>query len=454
MPAVSADGKKYTFTIRPGFKFNTGEEVTADIYANVINRDLNPKLVSPSVAFIGDIVGAGAVANKKAKKASGVTVRGDKLTIRLTKQAPDFVARMAMNFFCAVPLDTPVPLNANSIPGAGPYYIASRTPNREVVLKRNPNYTGSRPHHVDSMVVTVNANINQSLLQVKANESDYDLYGLPATAAAQLSKQYGVDKSRFFVHTLNAVNYLAINMRRVKDVAIRKAINSAIDRPAIVRQAGVLAGQPTDQVLPPTIRGFEDANIYPLNAPNLARAKALMKGRTMKMTLYSTNDPQNQNQDQVIAANLKAIGIDVTPKPLPFSALVNAIGDPTEAYDLVSIGWIADYPDPVDFINILFDGKNIHPQNNNNVALDERSCLQRADGGCREAVGPGALRRLRSARHRHHAPAGALGRDVRAHDSRADLEAGRLLHLPAGLRDDEPDERLSEVSARRAAPST
>ena len=87
----------------------------------------------------------------------------------------------------------------------------------------------------------------------------------------RLSQQYGVNKGRFFVHTLNAVNYVAINMRRVKDVSIRKAINFAIDRPAIVRQAGVLAGKPTDQILPPTVRGFEDAHLYPLNGPNVAR---------------------------------------------------------------------------------------------------------------------------------------------------------------------------------------
>jgi ABC-type transport system substrate-binding protein len=389
LPRISADGKTYTFTIRPGFKFNTGEEVTARTFANVINRDLNPALASPSVAFIGDVAGADAVINKKAKTASGVRVSGNTLSIRLTKQAPDFLARMAMNFFCAVPLDTPVPLSGNSIPGAGPYYIASRTPNRQVVLKRNPNYGGTRPHHLDSMVVTVNANINQSLLQVKANEADYDLYGLPQTAAAQLSQQYGVNKGRFFVHTLNAVNYVAINMRRVKDVSIRKAINVAIDRPAIVRQAGVLAGQPTDQILPPTVRGFEDAHLYPLNGPNVARAKSLMNGRTLKMTLYSSNDPISQNQDQVIVANLKAIGIDVRPKPLPFSALVNAIGDPTEPYDLVLIGWIADYPDPVDFINILFNGRNIHPQNNNNLALMNVPALNARMEAAERLSGPG-----------------------------------------------------------------
>jgi ABC-type oligopeptide transport system substrate-binding subunit len=181
MPRISVDGKTYTFTIRPGLQFNTGEEVTAATFAHVINRDLNPKLLSPSVAFLKDVVGANAVVNKKAQTASGVRASGNTLTIRLTRQAPDFVARLAMNFFCAVPRDLPVPLKANTVPDAGPYYIASRSPNRSVVLKRNPNYHGSRPHHVDQMVVTANATLSQSLLQVRTGEADYDIYGLPPT---------------------------------------------------------------------------------------------------------------------------------------------------------------------------------------------------------------------------------------------------------------------------------
>ena len=100
LPAVSSDGKAYTFTIRKGFKFNTGEEVTAQTFAHVIDRDLAPALQSPAVTFLSDVVGADAVVNKKATHASGVTVDGDKLTVKLTRVAPDFVARMAMNFFC------------------------------------------------------------------------------------------------------------------------------------------------------------------------------------------------------------------------------------------------------------------------------------------------------------------------------------------------------------------
>jgi peptide/nickel transport system substrate-binding protein len=369
MPRVSADGRTYTFTIRPGFQFNTGEPVTAATFAHVINRDLAPALHSPSVAFLQDVVGAPAVENGKAKTASGVRARGNTLTARLTSRAPDFVARMAMNFFCAVPLDLPVPLKASSVPSAGPYYIADRAPNRTVTLNRNPNYHGSRPHHVDKMIVTVNTNPNQSLLEVRSGAADYDIYQLPQSAAAPLAKSHGVNKGRFFVHPQNAIIYLALNMRRVKDASIRRAINFAIDRPAIVRQAGFLAGEATDQILPPTIRGFRQAALFPLERPDLARAKRLMKGRRLKMTLYSPNDPIAAGQSQVIVANLKQIGIDVTPKPLPFSTLIAATGDPTEPYDLVLNGWLADYPDPVDFINILLDGSKISSQNNVNTAL-------------------------------------------------------------------------------------
>src|SRR5581483_6437747 len=368
-PTVSEDGKTFVFTIRHGLEFNTGEPVTAATFAAAFNRDLNPKVQSPAVSFMGDIKGAQAVIDGKARKASGIVARGNRLTITLTRAAPDFLARSAMPFFCAIPIDTPVPLASNSLPSAGPYYIASHSPNRQIVLRRNPNYHGPRPHHVETMAVTVNANLNQSLLQVRANQADYDIYPLPSTAGAQLSKQFGVNRSRFFVHQTNAINYLAINTRRVADVSVRQAINNAIDRPAIVRQAGILAGTPTDQILPPTLRGFHAVRIYPVAGPDVARAKALMHGRKLKMTLYSPNDSTAQNQAQVIVANLKAIGISVTVKPMPFSTLLAATGDPTEPYDLVLNGWLADYPDPVDFINILLDGTRITSRNNVNVAL-------------------------------------------------------------------------------------
>src|SRR5919198_4984252 len=104
MPTISNDGKTYTFTVRDTFKFSppSNAPVTADVFKFAIERTLTPKMQSPGASFIADIVGAQDMLDGKAKHASGVTVNGNKLTVQLTKAAPDFLARIAMPFFCAI----------------------------------------------------------------------------------------------------------------------------------------------------------------------------------------------------------------------------------------------------------------------------------------------------------------------------------------------------------------
>ena len=107
-PKVTDGGKRYTFTIRKGFRFSDGTPVTAGSYARAIERGLSPKMQSSAASFLGDVVGAGKVMVGKATRPSGVTVSGDTLVIRLTKPAPDFLNRIAMPFFCAVPENLPI----------------------------------------------------------------------------------------------------------------------------------------------------------------------------------------------------------------------------------------------------------------------------------------------------------------------------------------------------------
>jgi ABC-type oligopeptide transport system substrate-binding subunit len=86
---VSNGGKVYTFTIRKGFKFSDGTNVTANSFKIAVNRVANHDLASPGAAFIVDpngtnIVGAKAVNDGNGTNVSGVTVKGNKLKIRLT----------------------------------------------------------------------------------------------------------------------------------------------------------------------------------------------------------------------------------------------------------------------------------------------------------------------------------------------------------------------------------
>jgi peptide/nickel transport system substrate-binding protein len=371
MPRVSAGGRAYTFTVRRGMRFSDGSAVTPRSFVRSLERVLDPKMASPGAQFYSDIVGGAAYLVGKARRIAGIRVAGDQLTIRLSKVAPDFLARMGMNFTCAVPESLPIdPKGVNVLPGAGPYYVASKTPGRSIVLKRNPSYGGARPQKWDEMRVTVGVDSNQSFLQVKRGDADYDMTGLPPTAHAELTRTYGINRSRYFVHTANTIQYIALNTSRplFEDVRARQAVAHAVDRRSLARLAGLNGGAPSDQLLPPGIPGYRDARIYPLDKPNVERARQLLNGKTATAVLYAGNDPVSKNAAQVIQANLRQVGITVEPKTFTFAVVIEKAGRQGEPFDMFLIGWFADYPDPYDFINVLLHGRSISKTNNINTA--------------------------------------------------------------------------------------
>ena len=375
-PTVSKDGKTYTFTVRSGMKSNTGQTLTAANFAFSINRVLNPKMQSPAVPFItGDngIVGAQAVVDGKATTASGVKAAGQKLTITLLKADGSLLAKLAMNFFCALPTDTPTdPNGINTFPSWGPYYVASRQVGRSLILKTNPNYKGQRPHNIDTFNITANTNLDQTLLQIKSGQVDYDMGGPPATANADLAKEFGINKGRYFINRGLNVDYWAMNTGRpaFSNATMRRAANFAIDRPAMVRVRGYLAGFRNDQLLPPGIGGYKDIKLYPIKGSDYAKAKSLAgsAGGCKDVTLYTTTSAVGQNLGQVLKYNLSQMGCNVTVKLFQGFQIYIAAGTKGEPFDVVAAGWFADYADPYDFIDVLLNGENIHEANNNNLA--------------------------------------------------------------------------------------
>jgi len=370
-PVISKDGKTYTITVKSGFKFSDGKPVTAANFAFAINRALNPAMQSPAAPFISNVVGAQAVLDKKATKASGVIVKGNKITIKLTQPDGGMLAKLGMPFFQALETSLPTdPKGVNAYPSAGPYYIASRDVGRQIIVKKNPNYKGSRPANVDQFTIAVNTNLDQSLLQVKSGQVDYDMGGLPPTAHADLAGQFGVNKSQYFVHPLVETDYVALNTARPAfgSVNMRKAANQAIDRPAMLRVRGAFAGKRTDQILPPGMGGFNDQKIYPITGANYTKAKSLAGSNCKSVNLWTANSTTGQALGQVFKYNLGQIGCDVNVRLFQGFQIYTAAGQKGADFDAALIGWNQDYPDPYDFLDVLLNGNNIHETNNNNVA--------------------------------------------------------------------------------------
>jgi ABC-type oligopeptide transport system substrate-binding subunit len=370
-PVISKDGKTYTITVKSGFKFSNGKPVTAANYVFAMNRALSPTMQSPAAPFMTTIQGAQAVIDGKASKASGIKQKGNKIIIKLAQPDGGILAKLGMPFFQALPTNLALDKNGvNAYPSAGPYYISERTTGRHITVKRNPNYKGPRPANVDSFDITVNTNLDQSLLQTKSGQVDYDMGGLPATAHADLAQQFGINKSRYFVHPLVETDYVALNTARPTfgSVAMRQAANYAIDRPGMLRVRGAYAGKRTVQILPPGMGGFKRTKVYPIQGSNYAKAKQLAGSNCKSVNLWTGNTPTGQNLAQVFKFNLSQIGCDVNVKLFQGFQIYTAAGTKGADFDAVLAGWNQDYPDPYDFIDVLLNGENIHDTNNNNLA--------------------------------------------------------------------------------------
>jgi peptide/nickel transport system substrate-binding protein len=366
---VSNGGKTYTFTIRKGFRFSDGTAVTASSFRYAINRVANHDLASPGAAFITDangtnIVGAKEVNEGNATDVSGVTVKGNKLTIRLTNADGTFMSKITTPFFQAtstkLPLDREI-VNVSditTIPSAGPYAYSRNEVNTLTSLRQNPFYKSgpgrNRPRNLSG--VDIQWNLFELFAFQQVESGGLDEGPLPASEVQRIANYYGVNKTRFWSMPTNCTGFLPMNMANDLfrgNANLRRAISYAIDRRAYVAQAGPYAGQPWSRLLNPGVPGWTPENPYPLNRPNLAKAKKLAAGhfKDGKITVYyGSSGTTNPAQAQIVRQDLINLGFsagNINMKGFSGGNIYDAMGVKGNDADIgVSMGLCSDFPDP------------------------------------------------------------------------------------------------------------
>jgi peptide/nickel transport system substrate-binding protein len=358
---ISSDGKNYAFAIRSGLRLSNGGRLTARSFARAFGRVLAPSMQSDGAFELEAVVGAGDV--REGSLPAGIVVRGNRLVFRLTKPVPNFLAKMTLAVFCAVPPNLPIDPEGISAPihSGGPYYVAEYVRGRRLVLKRNRFYRGSRPHRIDTFVVDfASASSDEVIQRIKRGTADWGVEDERGYfhGGSEL-RQY---KSQFSVAPGLSVGFFYLNGRRgvFRSTALRRAANFAVDRRALVRQwGGSLAARPTDQHLPPSIPGFENVSIYPFR-PNVRKAKALARGRlgSRKASFYVREDPRHVALAQIVKRNLAGIGLDVEIKIFPRGVYFQKLNTPGEPWDIGLSGWDPSYFDPFTYLNEMLDS---HP---------------------------------------------------------------------------------------------
>jgi peptide/nickel transport system substrate-binding protein len=367
LPKISDNGLLYTFTMRPGAKFSDGKPITPADVKYSFERLMNPKVATGTGGYFTDLIGANAYMAGKSNDIGGITTTATTISFRLSQADGAFLYKTALPTTCPVPVGTPMkPIETGALEmnyASGPFKIASYAPSRQLVLVFNKNYDqklGVRGH-VAKIVFTIGSQSTQSVLQIQAGQLDFQVSNLATADIIKLSQNKAL-AGQVHDSPRPSLTYIFLNneVPPLNNVDVRKAINYAINRTAILAQwGGPLAGAPSDQIIPAGQSDYKQFNIYP-NTPDLTKAKALMKAAHVKLpvtlALRTQNDtPGFINMAQVIQANLKPLGINVQIVGTPNSVNSSFISNYKAHVPMGIEPWSLDFPDGEAIINTGLD---------------------------------------------------------------------------------------------------
>ncbi|TDQ61468.1 dipeptide transport system substrate-binding protein [Phaeovulum veldkampii DSM 11550] len=365
---VSADGLEYTFKLRPGVKFHTTEFFAP-------TRDMNADDVIFSFMRQGDanhpwnqyVAGVSYEYYNSMEMSTLIKeiVKVDDLTVKfvLTRPEAPFMANLGMDFASIVSKEYADKLEAegrkedlNNLPvGTGPFKFVAYQKDAVIRYAANDDYWGERPK-IDTLVFAITTDPAVRVQKLKAGEchvmpypAPADIEGLKADANITVMEQAGLN-----------VAYLAYNatMAPFDNPKVRKALNMAINKQAIIDAVYQGSGQLAKNPIPPTMWSYNDAVVDDAYDPAAAKAmldEAGVKDLSMKVWAMPVQRPYMPNARrtaELIQEDFSKIGVNVEivsyewGEYLKKSTEMNRDG-------AVILGWTGDNGDPDNFMGVL-----------------------------------------------------------------------------------------------------
>jgi oligopeptide transport system substrate-binding protein len=382
---VSADGLTYTFHLRGDGRWSDGQPVTARQFAYSWKRLLDPALHAEYAPLFVDagIVGADAYNRGRTSTADavGVTAVDDQtLQIRLTQPfgaLPDLAA-----LWVGAPLREDLvaadPDGWASDPETyvvnGPFVVSDWEHQDHLTLEPNPQYVAHLGWPKPTLTkVTVSMNTNPEVDYAAYTSGKRDWVLVPDLEVNHVLNDGSLTGQAHQSNELTTF-WLQMNAARpgLSNVLVRRALSKAIDRAALVRDLTAGLSLPTTSVLPPGMPGFQDGLGKELGFdPVGARALLTQIGSQPQLTFSFAETPSNRRRALYLQDQWRTnLGIEVQLNPMDQAAYQQAID--ARNYDLAFGGWNADYPDPQDWLGLVFGCNAVFNKFNNcNPSFDQ-----------------------------------------------------------------------------------
>jgi len=389
---VSEDGRTYIFFLRRGVRFHNGREVKAQDFKYSLERACDPRTGSRTAAtYLGDIVGAMEKLAGRAREVRGIKVLDD-YTLQITIDAPKVYFLQKLAHPCAYVVDRE---NVESGAdwwrhpnGTGPFKLKKWEKDKLLILERNDSYYGQLPE-LKQVVFKLWGGVPMMLYE----KGEIDLTHVPGVAIERvLDPTNPLHRELVEVPQLS-LWYLGFNCARppFDDPKVRQAFSLAVDKDKIIRL--VLKGmvKRADGILPPGLPGYNPDLIGLTYDPE--RAKQLLQeskyGEDLPPLILTTaGRGELSNLDGALVDMWRRnLGVEVKVRQLEPEKYAYVLRE--EKDHMFELGWVADYPDPQNFLDVLFHSgaeENIGEYHNPRVdALLEQAWAER-DGKARLAL--------------------------------------------------------------------
>ena len=362
---VSADHRAYTFHLRRGAKFHNGREVRAADVKYSFERAARGK--RPWV--FEKLVGAREFIQGGAPEIAGVRVVDDAtVELRLERPFAPFLHLIAYDAASIVPREEADRRGAGfaSHPvGTGAFRFGSWRRDDQVVLERFPEHFRG-PANLERVVFRVIPAEATRFNEYAAGQLDVSDIPTGRCRALQADPKLKADVA---IWPTLGTSALRFNVERAPftDARVRRAIAHAIDPAIIVNR--VLEGcvAPAQGIVPPVLAGWTaTAKRLPLDrerARSLLAEAGFPGGRGLGPLAYHFNTGDlNQRIAEALQAQLKEVGVALELRRLDWAAHIKVVDDGSAGF--FRQGWIADYPDPENFLTVLFHSRNVGPPGN------------------------------------------------------------------------------------------
>lgn len=361
---VSNDGRIYTFSLRRGAKFHDGRAITASDVKFSIERAADPRLASPvALTYLGDIQGFTARMSGQAAEVSGIKVRDD-ITIDITLDEPRVYFPAKLTYPVSYVVDKQ---NVGSRPdwwlkpnGSGPFSVAGFAPGERLSLVRHDAYVGVKPSLVGVEYLAVPP--------VEAYERDViDIAVVDLADIDRVTDKSDPLNRELRVRTDLDIQYVAMNVtaKPFDDPKVRQAFNHALDRDRIATVTLKRTVIKADGILPPAMPGKSD-QVRGLDF-DVSRARQLVSESSYRdarnfpeisLTVMGTRTAPAPEVNAIIATYRQSLGVDVRVRQLDRDAFMAATQRDRDRPQMFMTGWIADYADPQNFLDILFHSRS------------------------------------------------------------------------------------------------